>query len=82
MVVHPNLHRPAINLNSMKQNGQGAWLSLLPYLVLGIIIFSFNSSLDVPYFLRGYLTLLEVQVGLLALYFLLRKFRTLQKDSH
>jgi hypothetical protein len=48
-------------------------LKMLPYVILGASIFCFNSSLDLPYFIRGYSTLLEFQVGFLILYFLVQK---------
>jgi hypothetical protein len=47
---------------------------LLPFGALGGIIFVFNSNLEMPYLLRGYLTLMEAQVGLLALFFASRKW--------
>jgi hypothetical protein len=45
----------------------------LPYLILGGVVFWGNSNLELPYFLRGYLTLLEAQLGLALLYFLVFK---------
>jgi hypothetical protein len=47
---------------------------LLPFVALGAVIFAFNSNLEMPYLLRGYMTLLEAQVGLLALFFAGRKW--------
>lgn len=49
------------------------WLRLVPFLVLGGVVFSFNSSLDLNYLLRGYLVLLETQVGIILLYFWITK---------
>jgi hypothetical protein len=42
-------------------------------LVLGILIFSFNANSELPALLRGYATLLEIQVGLLAVFFASRR---------
>lgn len=46
---------------------------MLPYALMGLALFSFNSSLDLPYVVRGYATLMELQVGFLILYFLVQK---------
>ncbi len=46
---------------------------MLPYALMGLAVFSFNSSLDLPYVVRGYATLMEFQVGFLILYFLVQK---------
>jgi hypothetical protein len=53
--------------------GKKTLIKMLPYAVLGLAVFSFNSSLDVPYVVRGYSTLMEFQVGFLILYFLSQK---------
>jgi hypothetical protein len=55
---------------------------LAPFLALGILIFSFNPNPDMPYFLRGYITLMEVQVGCLAVFFATRKFIKLGKNRN
>jgi hypothetical protein len=44
-----------------------------PYLLLGGAVFYGNSSLELPYFIRGYLALIESQLGLVILYFLVLK---------
>lgn len=46
---------------------------LIPFILLGLGIFALNSSLDLNYFLRGYLVLLESQVGIVILYFVIAK---------
>jgi len=46
---------------------------LLPFLVLGVLVFAFNSSLELNYLVKGYITLLELQAGIVVLYFLLAK---------
>jgi hypothetical protein len=48
-------------------------IKMLPYGLLGLAVFSFNSSLDLPYMVRGYATIMEFQVGFLIIYFLLQK---------
>lgn len=46
---------------------------LLPFLVLGVLVFAFNSSLELNYLVKGYITLLELQTGIVVFYFLLAK---------
>jgi hypothetical protein len=53
--------------------GRKTLIKMLPYALLGLAVFSFNSSLELPYIVRGYATLMEFQVGFLVLYFLLQK---------
>ena len=53
--------------------GKKTLIKMLPYALLGLTVFSFNSSLDLPYVVRGYFTLMEFQVGFLILYFLSQK---------
>ena len=48
-------------------------LRLLPYAVLGVLIFSWNSGGDFNYIFRGYFVLLEAQAGIVALYWLMSK---------
>ncbi|CUR31688.1 conserved hypothetical protein [Planktothrix tepida PCC 9214] len=55
----------------------------LPYTVLGILIFYCNSTWDVNFFVKGYLTILELQTAIILLYFLmgrLSKSQNLNKD--
>ncbi len=49
------------------------WFKLTPYLLLGITLFALNSHLELNYFLKGYLVLLESQIGFLLIYFLMRR---------
>lgn len=49
------------------------WLRLVPFLILGGVVFTFNSTLELNYILRGYLVLLETQFGIIILYFLVTK---------
>ncbi len=57
-------------------------LKSLPFLILGCIIFSFNSTLELPYFVKGYLSLIEAQTGLLLFYFLFRKNLVKKNQEH
>jgi hypothetical protein len=59
--------------------GRKTLVKMLPYALLGLAVFSFNSSLELPYIVRGYATLMEFQVGFLILYFLLQKRSTTKK---
>jgi hypothetical protein len=53
--------------------GVKSQLRLIPYVILGLGVFAFNSSTDLNYFLRGYLVLLESQIGIVVLYFIIAK---------
>lgn len=58
------------------------WIRLFPYAILGIVIFSLNSATDLNYIFKGYLVLLESQVGILVIYFLLaRRFKKNKRIS-
>jgi hypothetical protein len=63
------------NLNSRKLEGTPSWMRFTPYAALGLLIFSFNSGSELNYFLRGYLVILQAQVGIVLLYFAMSKFR-------
>jgi hypothetical protein len=56
-------------------------LRLAPFLALGVLLFAFNANQDLPYLLRGYVTLLEIQVGLVAVFFATRRLVRLGKRS-
>ena len=45
-------------------------IKLIPYLALGALIFTFNSTLEFNYLVKGYITLLEMQAGIAILYLL------------
>ena len=67
-----------------KEKIQVRWktpINMIPYGLLGLVVFSFNSSLDLPYMVRGYATIMEFQVGFLIIYFLLQK-KGLSKKSN
>jgi hypothetical protein len=52
------------------------WLRLLPFVGLGALVFALNSGIETNYFLKGYLTLLELQTAILVLYFLTKMGRS------
>lgn len=64
---------------------QGSWfrsgLKLLPYAILGGVVFAFNSQTGFNYMLRGYLTLLETQVGIVLIYFLMNRRARVVKEE-
>ena len=52
--------------------------------ILGLLIFYSSSQLDFNYFVRGYLSLLELQIGVVVIFFIaskLRKNRDIQNRS-
>jgi hypothetical protein len=63
-------------MTSVKRSiSRSTGIRLLPYFCLGGFVFWSNSNLELSYFLRGYLTLLEAQMGLALLYFFVFKRR-------
>lgn len=63
------------NYNSRKLEGTPNWMRFAPYAALGILVFSFNSTSELNYFWKGYLTILQAQAGIVMLYFAMSKFR-------
>lgn len=61
-----------INLSSQQLKIKPNRLHLLIYVGFGSLVFSLNSMLSVNYLIKGYLVLLESQIGLVTLYFLTR----------
>ena len=57
-------------------------IRFLPYFVLGGLIFYFNSTGNLNYFFKGYLTLLESQVLLVMIYFILSRISKTKKRTH
>ncbi|MEA5535906.1 hypothetical protein [Crocosphaera sp. XPORK-15E] len=47
------------------------WFRFLPYLGLGALVFSLNSLTVGNYWIKGYFVLLEAQIGLVILYWML-----------
>jgi len=62
-----------IDFNNRKQRQYLTGLRLLPYAALGALVFSLNSGTNLNYIFRGYLVLLEAQVGIVLIYFLMSK---------
>lgn len=55
-------------------------LRLFPYVILGGLIFAFNSSLQLNYFFKGYLTLIESQIVIIGIFFLMAKLAKKNKN--
>ena len=69
------------NFNSRKLEGTPNWMRFAPYAALGILLFSLNSTSELNYFLKGYLTILQAQAGIVMLYFAMSKFRKHGKNK-
>ncbi|MGL5058348.1 MAG: hypothetical protein ACRC62_00095 [Microcoleus sp.] len=69
------------NYNSRKLDGMPNWMRFAPYAALGILVFSLNSTSELNYFWKGYLTILQAQVGIVVLYFAMSKFRKYSKNK-
>ena len=50
-------------------------LKYLLYPLLGVLVFYTNSQLSFNYFLKGYLSFLELQIGVVAIYFITSKIK-------
>ncbi|RCJ38935.1 hypothetical protein A6769_07805 [Nostoc punctiforme NIES-2108] len=61
------------DFNNQKLNLKFHQLRLVPYLTIGSLIFYFNSNLDLNYIVKGYLVLMECQLGIIFIYFLTAK---------
>ncbi len=53
---------------------------IVPYLLLGIILFAANSSSELGYFWKGSLILTEAKIGIVVLYFLLAKINKIKRN--
>lgn len=62
------------NLNSERLKLKFNQLHLISYLAIGSLIFYVNSNLDLNYIVKGYLVLMECQLGIIVIYFLTAKF--------
>ncbi|NJK73971.1 MAG: hypothetical protein HC786_32520 [Richelia sp. CSU_2_1] len=69
------------NYNSRKLEGTPNWMRFAPYAALGILVFSLNSTSELNYFWKGYLTILQAQAGIVMLYFAMFKFRQYSKNK-
>lgn len=50
-------------------------LKYLLYPLLGMLVFYTNSQLNFNYFIKSYLSLIELQVGVVIIYFLISKIK-------
>lgn len=48
-------------------------LKYLSYPILGVLVFCTNSQLNVNYFIKGYLSFIELQMAIVAFYFIVSK---------
>lgn len=69
------------NIKSQQLRLPQSRLRLLPYVILGGLIFAFNSSLQLNYFLRGYLALIESQIVIIGIFFLMAKLARRNKTE-
>lgn len=72
VMIKSNLHQGSLYRSGLK---------LLPYLVLGGVVFALNSQINLNYMLRGYFTLLETQVGIVLIYFLMNRRTKVVKEE-
>jgi hypothetical protein len=63
----------SINVLDKSSKSRLTLFRLVPFAALGVLVFSFNANQEMPYMVKGYLTLLEVQVGFLAVFLATRK---------
>ncbi|VEP16191.1 conserved hypothetical protein [Hyella patelloides LEGE 07179] len=63
------------NRQSIDIKGRNKLLKYLPYVLLSFIVFGANSGLELNYFVKGYISLIELQVGILLIYFITSKFK-------
>lgn len=56
-----------------KNQAVDKYLKYLLYPLLGLIVFYGNSQLEFNYFIKGYLSLLELQLGALIIYWMFFK---------
>lgn len=54
----------------------------LPYILVGISVFTFNSNPDTHPYLQIYVTLLEVKLGIVLVYLLSKKLGKISKEKH
>jgi hypothetical protein len=52
---------------------------LISFLVLGLLIFALNSLIEVNFFVKHYLMILEIQTAIIGLYLISLKLRKLKK---
>ncbi len=62
------------NLKNQKLKLKFYQLRLFPYIVIGSLIFYFNSNLDLNYLFKGYLVLIESQLCIIIVFLMTGKF--------
>jgi hypothetical protein len=55
-------------------------LRLLPYSLVGILVFSLNTNVDSSPYLQIYIMILEAQLGIASVYLLSKKLGKLNRD--
>lgn len=68
-----------IQSSKLLSPSNGKW-QLISCLVLGLLIFSLNSFIEINYFIKHYLIILEIQTGIIALYLISLKLRKSKKQ--
>ena len=56
-------------------------LKYLLYPLLGMLVFYTNSQLSFNYFIKGYLSFIELQIGVIAIYLLSKKSRSIEQQK-
>lgn len=57
-------------------------LKFLPYIIVGIAVFTLNANPDTNAYLQIYTTLLEAKLGIVLIYLLSKKLGQLSKEKH
>lgn len=60
-------------LDNFKNNNKA--FRYIPYLIFGLFVFIFNSQLNLNYFIKGYISVLELQAGIILIYFLTSRLK-------
>ena len=54
-------------------------MKYLLYPLLGMLVFYTNSQLSFNYFIKGYLSFIELQIAVMVIYFLTKKTRSIEQ---
>lgn len=54
---------------------------LISFLVLGLLIFALNSLIEVNFFVKHYLIILEIQTAIISLYLISLRLKKLKKKN-
>lgn len=57
-------------------------IKFLPYVLVGIAVFSLNASPEIHPYLQIYITLLEAKLGIVLVYLLIKKLEKPSKVKH